>query len=239
MKLIIEKDELAMSESAMHIILGAMMQDKQVNISLTSGKSPIEMYKMMAPRVKDKPQFENIQYWLFDEAPYDNQPHGINWNDMQELFFKDANIPDERIHVLSMDNWETYDREIEKVGGIDVMVIGLGYDGHFCANSPRTTPLDSYSYYVEWDKKVEANPNYAPREHNPYSITMGPKSLMKVKHLVIIVNGAHKAEILKQVLNSPITPELPATVLKLHPNCTLIADADAAALLTEEDLARL
>ena len=239
MKLIIEENELAMSESAMHIILGAMMQDKQVNISLTSGRSPIEMYKMMIPKVKDKPQFENIQYWLFDEAPYDNQPHGINWNDMQDLFFRDANIPDERIHILSMDNWESYDREIEKVGGIDVMVIGLGHDGHFCANSPRTTILDSYSYYVPWTKKCEMNPTYAPRKHNPYSITMGPKSLMKVKHLVIIVNGAHKAKILKEVLDSPITNELPATILKLHPNCTLIADKDAAALLNLEDYKRL
>ena len=69
MKLIIEKNEQAMSESAMQIILGAMMQDKKVNISLTSGTSPITMYKMMVPYVKDKPQFKDVDYYLFDEAP--------------------------------------------------------------------------------------------------------------------------------------------------------------------------
>ena len=57
--------------------------------------------------------------------------------------------------------------------------------------------------------------------------------------LVIIVNGEHKAKILKQVLDSPITNELPATILKLHPNCTLIADKDAASLLNLEDYKRL
>ena len=58
-------------------------------------------------------------------------------------------------------------------------------------------------------------------------------------NLVIIVNGSHKAKILKEVLDSPITNELPATILKLHPNCTLIADKDAAALLNSEDYKRL
>ena len=69
MKLIIEKDERAMSESAMQIILGTMMQDKKVNVSLTSGRSPRMMYKMMAPYVKDQKKFEDINYYLFDEAP--------------------------------------------------------------------------------------------------------------------------------------------------------------------------
>ena len=62
---------------------------------------------------------------------------------------------------------------------------------------------------------------------------------MRVKHLVMIVNGKHKAEILKQVLDSPITDELPATVLKLHPNFTVICDKDAASLLDMKDYQRL
>ena len=69
MKLIIEENEQKMSESAMHILLGAMMQDKRVNISLTAGRSPINLYKMMVPYVKDQEKFKDIQYYLFDEAP--------------------------------------------------------------------------------------------------------------------------------------------------------------------------
>ena len=95
MKLIIEENEQKMSESAMHILLGAMMQDKRVNISLTAGRSPINLYKMMVPYVKDQEKFKDIQYYLFDEAPYQDKPYGPNWEEMQELFFKDANIPDE------------------------------------------------------------------------------------------------------------------------------------------------
>lgn len=216
----------------MYILLGAMMQDKRVNISLTSGRSPKMLYEMMAPIVRDQKEFENIEYYLFDEAPYIGQDKpGPNWTEMQELFFKPAHIPDERIHCPNMENWKTFDREISEAGGIDVMVIGLGFDGHFCSNYPRCTPMDSYTYAMDRKTKNAVNPGYPDKPELPYSITMGPKSLMKVKHLVMIVNGKHKAEIFKQVLESPITDELPATVLKLHPNFTVICDKDAASLL--------
>ena len=240
MKLIIEKNEEKMSESAMMILLGAMMQDKRVNISLTSGRSPRTMYKMMIPYVKDQEKFKDIQYYLFDDAPYEDGSHGGNWKEMQELFFGPANIPDERVHITTADNWETYDDEIRQAGGIDVMVIGLGWDGHFCGNCPRTTPLDSYTYRVLHTDKLKLNPvGYPERPQQPYDLTMGPKSLMRVKHLVMIVNGKEKAEILKKVLDSPISNEVPATVLKLHPNCTVICDEDAASLLNPEDCQRL
>lgn len=239
MKLIIEENEQKMSESAMHILLGAMMQDKRVNISLTSGRSPIELYKMMAPLVKDQDKFKEVEYYLFDEAPWNDKPYGPNWDEMQELFFKDANIPAERIHSLDMSNWDSFDKDIERAGGIDVMIIGLGYDGHFCSNAPKCTPLDSYTYLIDRAERRKILPKYNSHPEIPYSITMGAKSLMKVKHLVMIVNGKHKAEILKQVLDAPISNELPSTVLKLHPNFTLICDQDAASLLNMEDYKRL
>lgn len=239
MKLIIEENEKKMSESAMYILLGAMMQDKRVNISLTSGRTPKTIYEMMIPLVKDQDKFKDIQYYLFDDNPYINEPHGSNWKEMQEMFFEPANIPEERIHITSLDNWETYDDEIRTAGGIDVMLIGLGWDGHFCGNCPRCTPLDSYTYCLEFKDKQAVNPTYADRPTQPYTITMGPKSLMRVKHLVMIVNGKEKAEIFKRFLDEPISNELPATVLKLHPNLTVICDQDAASLLTLEDYKRL
>ena len=74
MKLIIEENETKMSESALHILLGAMMQDKRVNISLTAGRSPEKLYQLMIPLVKEKKQFKDIQYYLFDDAPYPKPP---------------------------------------------------------------------------------------------------------------------------------------------------------------------
>ena len=144
MKLIIEKDEKAMSESAMMILLGTMLQDKKVNVSLTSGNSPKMLYQMMIPYVKNQTKYENVEYWLFDEAPYIGEKKGEpgpNWVEMQELFFKDANIPNAKIHCPDMQTYQTWDADIEKAGGLDVMLIGLGWDGHFCSNCPLTHML--------------------------------------------------------------------------------------------------
>ena len=235
MKLIIEESEKKMSESAMHILLGAMMQDKRVNISLTAGRSPKMLYQMMIPEVKDQDKFKNIHYYLFDEAPYQDKKYGPNWDEMQELFFKDAHIPEDHIHTTTMENWETYDWDIREHGGLDVMLIGLGWDGHFCSNCPRCTPMDSYTYPMDRKTKNAVNPTYPAKEHLPITLSMGPKSLMRVKHLVMIVTGKEKAEILKQMLDSPISDELPSTILKLHPNFTIIGDKDAASLLDMKD----
>lgn len=68
MKLIIEDSKEKMSESAMQILLGTMMQDKRVNISLTAGRSPELLYKMMIPYVKDQAKFADVQYYLFDDC---------------------------------------------------------------------------------------------------------------------------------------------------------------------------
>ena len=234
MKLIIEENEQKMSESAMFILLGAMMQDKRVNISLTSGRSPQTMYRMMIPYVKDQEKFKDIEYYLFDENPYIDEPHGPNWNDMQKLFFKDAHIPDDRIHIMNADNYQQFDNEIRNAGGIDVMVIGLGHDGHFCGNCPRCTPFDSYTYCLDFKEKQTVNPTYADRPRQPFTLTMGPKSLMRVKHLVMIVNGEEKAEILQRFLDEPVNQDVPATILKLHPNFTVICDQDAARFINPQ-----
>ncbi len=239
MKLIIEDTEEKMSESAMFIVLGAMMQDKRVNISLTSGRSPRTMYKMMIPYVKDQEKYKDIQYYLFDDSPYDGEPHGANWKEMQEVFFQPANIPETQVHITTLDNYLEFDDMIKNAGEIDVMTIGLGWDGHFCGNTPGTTRLDDYTYKTLYKDKQFHNPTYADRPHQPYTLTMGPKSLMRVKHLVMIVNGKEKAEILKRFLDEPIQENLPATILKLHPNFTVICDQDAASLLNKEDYKRL
>ena len=239
MKLIIEENVHKMSESAMFILLGAMMQDKRVNISLTAGVSPKMMYQMMIPHVKNQKKFEDIQYYLFDENPYNNGKIGPNWQDMQDLFFKEANIPDKRIHIMNNENYEQFDTMIRNAGDIDVMVIGLGKDGHFCGNCPRCTPFDSYTYSIPFSQKQAVNPTYADRPFQPATLTMGAKSLMRVKHLVMIVNGEKKAEILKRFIEEPINQDVPATILKMHPNFTVICDQEAAKLLGDTSKLRL
>lgn len=231
MKLVITKDDQAMSEAALHILLGSMYQDKRVNISLTSGRSPKTLYKLMTPLVKDNPAFNQVHYYLFDDSPINGKDFGSNYYEMQELFFEPAHVEASKISVPTRDNWQDFDALVDEAGGIDVMLIGLGFDGHFCGNLPNLTPLDAYTYTVTRQAMHESNPVYGSHPDQPLLITMGPQSLMRVKHLVMIVNGKEKAEILKRFLEEPISGSNPSTLLRLHPNMTVIVDQDAASLL--------
>ena len=155
------------------------------------------------------------------------------------MIFGPAGIEDERVHHLTRENYTEYDEQVRRAGGIDVMVIGLGWDGHFCGNCPRCTPFDSLTYRFLYTDKQKLNPTYKDRPTQPYTYTMGPQSLMRVRRLVMIVNGSEKAEILKRFIEEPINEDVPATILKLHPNLTVIADRDAAALLNPDGYDRI
>ena len=121
------------------------------------------------------------------------------------------------------------------------MILGLGYDGHFCGNSPRKTKWDNLTVKLpifkehfqsiansEFDGELAAVPDYF--------VTMGPRSVMMARQLVMIVNGKHKASMVKRVIEGEIDEMIPATILKLHPDLTIIMDQDAASELDSTTL---
>lgn len=233
MKVIVADSYEQMSEYAMMMLLGEMMQDKKVNVVLTMGRSPKRLYELMVPYVKDNKMFDNVDYYFFDENPHTNRPYGLVYDDIYAKFLGPANIPAERIHYPTLEDYDTYDERIEKAGGIDICVAGFGADGHFAANVPYCTPMTGYTYTVPHAEKCAKNPTYKERPFEPITISMGPASFMKMKKLIMIVNGAEKAEGLKRLMTEPVNEGFPASVLKLHPNFTIICDSEAGALLED------
>ena len=230
MKIIIEKDFEAMSETTKNILLGHMSQDKRVNLSITAGNTPVGVYKRMVDIVKDSPDYANVHYYNFDEIPVSDQAEGITITDLRKLYLTPANINEANIHPLTVENYAEQDKRLAMAGGLDAMLIGLGGDGHFCGNMPTTTSFENLTYKI---KVTGEEPWFVPdmMEAGLEFVTMGPVSVMRVKHLILIVNGEKKAEMVKKVLQGPVTEELPASVLQLHPNLTVILDEAAASEL--------
>lgn len=230
MKIIIEKDFEAMSETTKNILLGHMSQDKRVNLSITAGNTPVGVYKRMVDIVKDSPDYANVHYYNFDEIPVADQAEGITITDLRKLYLTPANINEANIHPLTVENYAEQDKRLAMAGGLDAMLIGLGGDGHFCGNMPTTTSFENLTYKI---KVTGEEPWFVPdmMEAGLEFVTMGPVSVMRVKHLILIVNGEKKAEMVKKVLQGPVTEELPASVLQLHPNLTVILDEAAASEL--------
>jgi len=122
-----------------------------------------------------------------------------------------------------------YENLIKELGGIDLQLLGLGHNGHIGFNEPDDYfPLLTHRVQLK-ESTIKANSRFfenedqVPRE----AITMGIKSIMQAKRILLCVSGEAKAEILKKVLSGPVTPEVPGSILQLHPNLTVVADEAA------------
>lgn len=232
MKIIVEKDYEAMSELTKNILVGYMTNAKRVNMSITGGNTPVRTYEKLVEAVKDSDSFDNVHYYNFDEIPVVGQEEGVTISDIKRLYLNPANVKAENIHPLTVENYQEQDKKLAEVGGLDVMLIGLGGDGHFCGNMPGSTKFGNETYKVAISGD---EPWYDPAVFPGLKefVTMGPVSVLRVKHLVLIVNGASKAAMVKQVLTGPITEKYPASVLQLHPNLTVILDEEAASELNK------
>lgn len=237
MKLIITKDYEELSTVACQYLLKYMHTDKaRTNISITGGSTPKRMYEMLIPLVKGKRCFDNVHFYNFDEIPFKSEDReGVTITGLRQQFFTPAGIPESNIHPLDQNNYHTQDQRLQQVGGLDLMLLGLGWDGHFCGNLPHSTKFGDGTVRFTCDEYFKSrliDEFDDPKDIPDYYITMGPRSVMAAHNLVMIASGAKKADPVKKLLDGEITEDYPSTLLTLHPHFTLIIDEAAASLLS-------
>lgn len=235
MKKIITKDYATMSELAAAIVLDKMMLSKRVNLSLTAGNTPLGMYEILIDKLQ-KMNFDrsNIHYYNFDEVPLAGERYGLTMSALKIAFYDRVHIDDGNLHELNAQNNQVFDQKILQDGGIDLIVMGIGEDGHFCANMPGHTSFEREIFAVpfeEGDEIYQSIKNLTDKEPASPYVTFGPRTVLASKQLLVFADGKKKAEIMKKVLEGPITEEIPASILRTHPNITFILDEEAAALL--------
>ena len=124
---------------------------------------------------------------------------------------------------------DTYNEIIRQQGGIDLQLLGLGHNGHIGFNEPgaafekETHCVDLTESTIEANKRFFASEDDVPRQ----AYTMGIKNIMQAKKILVVVSGEDKADILKEVLYGAITPQVPASILQLHNDVTIVADEAA------------
>lgn len=236
MKVIKVKDYEEMSQVAAENVLGYMYKEGRVNLSITGGTTPKRMYEILVPKVKGKEQFKDIHFYNFDEIPYRKEDReGVTISGLRELFLTPAKIKEENIHKLDHANYTTQDERIKEDGGLEMVILGLGWDGHFCGNLPKTTKFGDLTSRVECDQRLHDRIleefNNVEEDVPDYYITMGPRSIMQARNIVMIASGKKKAKAVKKLLSLEVDENVPATILTLHPHFTLIADEDALSLV--------
>lgn len=240
MKVILAENYEDMSDIAATHVLSYMYRQNRVNISITAGETPIRTYEIMEKKMKGK-SFPNVHFYNFDEIPFKQEDReGVTMLVLRQYFFDKVNHPEENIHILDQTNYQLQDQRIYEDGGLDLILLGIGTDGHFCGNLPGTTTFSDGTVKVNCKEEdlideFEGHWEYVPN----YWITMGPRSIMKAQNLVMIASGKSKADAIKKLLSYQVDENFPASILTLHPNITLIIDKDAASLLSEEELAKI
>jgi len=207
--------------------------DKRVNLSLTTSPSPIRVYEIMSEIVSAYPQdFLNIHYCNFDNMDMEGTRSGFTMEELCRQYLTPANVAENQIHCLQLDNQQEFIEGLNQSGGLDAMLIGIGADGHFCGNMPGSTQFLAESYEVPFGENSWSKSIWGDKKIPESGVTLGALALFKVKHLIMIANGKGKAEAIKNLLSSPVDDQFPSSILKLHPNFTLILDEDAASLLS-------
>ena len=240
MKVIIVENYEEMSAKAAEILTDIVKKNPNAVLGLATGSSPIGTYQNMAKDHKENgTSYQNVVTVNLDEYVGLSADHNQSYAYfMYENLFKNIDVPMASTNLPSgsakdlQAECDRYNALLEKYQQ-DVQVLGLGSNGHIGFNEPGT-PFDSVTHLVDLtENTIKDNSRLfdsideVPRQ----ALSMGIKNIMNAKSILVVVSGKNKADAVYGMVKGEITPNLPASVLQLHPFVTVICDKDAASLL--------
>lgn len=191
MKFVIEDDYAALSRTTAAVLVGAMLQDRRVNLSLTAGATPAGAYQLLAPLLAARGgDIADVHFYNFDEIP-NGTSRGVTRTSLDNELYGPAAIDEANIHGLTLDNVEEIRADLRRHGGLDLVLMGLGGDCHFCGNMPGVTRFDRDIYVYDirpdlpWYSMVESMGDPAPEQ----VVTFGAPMILRAKQAVLIVSG--------------------------------------------------
>ena len=237
MKIIKAKDYNDMSRKAANIISAQVIMKPDCVLGLATGSTPVGTYKQLIEWYeKGDLDFGDVTTVNLDEykgLPRENDQSYFYF--MNHNLFDYVNINPERTHLPNGMNLNAeeecarYEEVIRSTGGVDLQLLGLGHNGHIGFNEPgeafetETHCVDLQERTIEANKRFFASIDEVPKQ----AYTMGIKTIMMAKKILVVVSGEDKAETVKNAFFGPVTPQVPASILQMHPDVTFVADEAA------------
>ena len=231
-----------MGRAAAEIFSGMVAQKPDSVLGLATGSTPVPLYAELVRKYQTGlADFSQVRTVNLDEYVGLGPEHPQSYRYfMQTQLFDHINIdpantrlPDGLAEDLNA-ACEAYDAQIMAWGGIDLQLLGIGHNGHIGFNEPGTAfTLKTHVVQIAHRTRL-ANARFFeddPEQVPVRAITMGIGNIMGARRIVLLVSGESKAEILCRALTGDVTPRVPASVLQLHPDVTVIADREAAAVI--------
>lgn len=235
MKILHEKDYDAMSARAAELLAAQVILKPACVLGLATGSSPVGMYRQLAEQYRQGIlDFSAVTSVNLDEycglSPEDPQSYRYF---MEEHLFRHINIRRENTFVpdgLDPDReavCAAYDARIAALGGVDLQVLGIGNNGHIGFNEPDDHFTVGTHVVALKESTIQANARFFEdiSQVPTHAVTMGMGAILQAKRILLLA-GAEKASIVRQAMEGPVTPQVPASLLQLHPNVTVV-QADA------------
>lgn len=241
MRIIIVENYEEMSKKAAAMMASQIILKPESVLGLATGDTPLGMYKELIRMYNENMiDFSKVKTFNLDEYYGLGKDNNQSYNYyMTNNLFKHINIDKENINIPNgmVKNIEeeciSYEKRIKEAGGIDIQVLGIGVNGHIGFNEPDVN-FEAETHLVNLDEKtIESNSRFFKciEEVPTKAISMGIKTIMHSKKIVLLANGASKADAIAKTVNGKISPEVPASILQLHQDVAIIVDKEAASKL--------
>ena len=232
MRVIETKSYAELSRKAANLISAQVLSKPDSVLGLATGSTPIGTYKQLIEWYeKGDLDFSEVKSINLDEYVGLTGDHDQSYRYfMNTNLFNHVNIDKAKTNVPSgvaedlEAECERYDALIESMGGIDLQLLGIGHNGHIGFNEPADSFVVPTHVVELGETTINANARFfsSADEVPKKAVTMGIKAIMQAKKVLLIANGKDKKDIVEKALYGPVTPEVPASILQLHPDLTVV-----------------
>ncbi|AGY41759.1 Glucosamine-6-phosphate deaminase [Mesoplasma florum W37] len=238
MKVIKLKNEEQVGHEASQIVIKKIKEKNNIVLGLATGSTPIPLYNNLINSYNQgEVDFTLVKTFNLDEYKGLEPTHSQSYRYfMNDKLFNHINIDLNNTHVpsgINVENPSEYDSLISKNGGVDLQILGLGINGHIGFNEPYTdfesltSEVKLTESTIKANSRLFANIDEVPKK----AISMGLKSIMNAKEIILLATGKNKSEAIKHLVEGEISVEWPCTILQQHSNVIVIVDEEAASQL--------
>jgi glucosamine-6-phosphate deaminase len=238
MRIVILKDAQAVAEFGANYMIESVNKKSNSVLGLATGSTPIKLYeKLIFANQQQKVHFKNVTSFNLDEylGLTGDHPQSYRYF-MNQHFFDHIDIIKENTFVpngASLDPivaCSQYEECIREKGGIDLQLLGIGYNGHIGFNEPSSSLASRTRIKTLSEETIAANKRFfAANEFQPHlSITMGIGTILESRNIMLLATGANKAEAIKNTIEGPVSASCPASILQMHQHVLVVIDEEAA-----------
>ncbi len=244
MKILIGESYEDISRKAALIVASHLILNPRLVLGLATGSTPIGIYKELVTMFKRGDiDFSQVTTFNLDEyCGLSREDENSYYFYMRKYLFNYLNIPAQQVHTLEgqaeniQDECLKYEQEINRAGGIDLQLLGIGTNGHIGFNEPNSK-LSTVTHLVNLTQKtIRDNSRFfeSVEDVPTRALSMGMGTIMKAKKILLIASGENKAKAIRGMTSGYLDPKVPASLLQAHGDITLILDREAASLIEKK-----